>query len=249
VGGRKLVPQDAGRYADRFPKVTVKQRRILCGMLSAMDDAVGVVTAKLRELKLEENTLVIFLSDNGGPTWQNTSINDPLRGFKGDVLEGGIREPFIIQWKGKLPAGKVDDRPIISLDILPTALAAAGVDGDKTLEGVNLLPYLTGENKDAPQRALCWRYGKKHAVRIGDWKLTDNGDGAKLYHLANDIGEKTDLAAKEPGKLKELQAAYAQWNKDNIEPKWGGNHKPRKKRAETAFSPAEFQAFRIEDDL
>ena len=201
-----------------------------------MDDAVGVVLAKLRELKLEDNTLIFFFSDNGGPTGVTTSRNDPLRGMKGDVLEGGIREPFLVQWKGHLPAGKVDDRPIISLDIQPTALAAAGVPIDASLEGVNLLPYLTGDNKEAPHTALFWRYGKKHAVRMGDWKLTDQGDGAKLYNLAADIGEKNDLAAKEPGKLKELAAAYEEWNAKNIGAADGGKGKRGKRQESPAAS-------------
>jgi arylsulfatase A-like enzyme len=249
VGGKKLVPQDAGKYMDRFPNIKPQQRQIFAGMMAGMDEAVGTVLAKLRDLKLEDNTLIVFLGDNGGPTWQTTSKNDPLRGQKGDVLEGGIRVPFMIQWKGQLPAGKVDDRPIISLDILPTALAAAGVAGDEALEGVNLLPYLTGKSKEAPARALCWRYGKVHAVRIGDWKLTDNGDGEKLYNLATDIGEKNDLAAKEPGKFKELKAAYDKWNAKNIAPKWGAGPGVKKEQKKSTAIPADTRvAFQMEDD-
>src|ERR1035437_5537968 len=132
-------------YTPLFRSVIKDQkRRTYAAMLSAMDDNVGRVLAKLREHGLEENTLIFFLSDNGGPTLATTSRNDPLRGYKGQVLEGGIRIPYIIQWKGHLPAGTVCDQPVISLDIHPTAVAAAGggVSPDWKLDGVNLLPFL-----------------------------------------------------------------------------------------------------------
>jgi arylsulfatase A-like enzyme len=248
-GGKKLVPADAGPYRDRFSDIQPEQRQAFAGMMAGMDAAVGTVLAKLRDLKLEDNTLIVFLGDNGGPTWQTTSKNDPLRGQKGDVLEGGIRVPFLVQWKGKLPAGKVEDRPIISLDILPTALAAANAPSDAALEGVNLLPFLTEKSSAAPHTALFWRYGTKHAVRMGDWKLTDQGDGAKLYNLAQDISEKTDLADKEPGKLKELQAAYEKWNSQNVPAKWGHAGKPGKEKPAATPAAAEKQAFLLEAAL
>lgn len=220
-GGKKLVPQDAGKYRERFPGIQPEQRQIFAGMLSAMDDAVGTVLGKLRALDLEENTLIFFLSDNGGPTWQTTSGNGPLRGSKGDVLEGGIRVPFLVQWKGRLPAGKVDDRPVIALDILPTVLAAVGQPGDARLEGVNLLPYLEGEKPEPPHAALFWRYGRNRAVRMGDWKLASEGDGDALYNLVTDIAEKKDLSATEPDRLAEMRAAYEAWNSRNVPAKWG----------------------------
>ena len=219
-----LLPQASPpKYRDRFAEVTDPKRRTFLGMELAMDDAIGAVLAKLRALQLEENTLIFFISDNGGPTWQTTSSNHPLRGSKGDVLEGGVRIPLIVQWKGHVPADKVDDRPVISLDIVPTALAAAGIVPAKpeNLEGVNLLSYLTGRQPELPSRVFCWRYGKKYAARTGDWKLADQGDGAKLYDLKSDIGEQHDLAAQEPEKVKQLQAAYDAWNARNVEPKWG----------------------------
>ena len=160
VHGPMEAPQS---YIDRFPKIADKKRRTFAGMLSALDDAIGNVLTKLREHKLEENTLVIFFSDNGGPTAVNTASNGPLSGFKASVWEGGVRVPFLMQWKGKLPAGKVDDRPVIQLDVQPTVLAAAGVEAksDWKLDGVNLLPYLTGEKKDAPLS-----FGKKWSKSI-----------------------------------------------------------------------------------
>ena len=228
--------QALDKYLARFQSIEDQRRRTFAGMLSAMDDAVGTVLTKIREHKLEENTLIFYFSDNGGPTANTTSRNDPLSGFKAQVWEGGIRIPYIIQWKGRLPAGKVDDRPVIQLDILPTAMAAAGspVAADAKLDGVNLLPYLTGDKTGIPHKALFWRFGRQRAVRAGDWKLTDMGEGAKLFNLAQDIAEKNDLSAKEPAKLQELEAAYKEWNSQNIEPKWlparpGAKGKAKKK--------------------
>jgi arylsulfatase A-like enzyme len=191
----------------------------------------------LKETGQEENTLIFFISDNGGPTAQITSNNGPLRGFKAQTWEGGIRVAWIANWKGQIPGGKVDERPVIQLDILPTVLAAAGVEvkSDWKVEGVNLLPYLKGEKKDAPHEALYWRFGQQIAIRKGDWKLVKavgtgagnrqsteaaSTEGAQLFNLAKDIGETTDLASKEPEKLKELAAAWDQWNRDNVDAKW-----------------------------
>src|SRR5262249_50306898 len=152
------------------------QARIYAAEMSAMDDAVGRVLATLRERALEENTLIFFLSDNGGPMTKmgpNGSNNRPLKGQKGDTWEGGNRVPFFVQWKGPLPAGKVYDQPVIQLDILPTAIAAAGgeVSPDWKLDGVNLIPYLKDEAEGEPHETLYWRFGPEWAIRRGDWKL------------------------------------------------------------------------------
>lgn len=237
------------KYETRFSSIADTKRRHFAGLLSSLDDAVGSVLGKIRELKLEEDTLVIFIADNGGPTAQTTSSNGPLRGFKSQTYEGGVRVPFAIQWKGKLPAGKVDARPVIQLDLLPTALAAAGVEAeaDWKLDGVNLLPFIKGEKTEPPHDALYWRFGQQLAIRKGDWKLVKGPDenaprggaggkadvaGAQLYNLADDIGEKTDLAAKNPEKVKELAAQWNSWNSGLVDPKWlpnrraGGRNKP-----------------------
>jgi arylsulfatase A-like enzyme len=216
--------ETAPKYLERFSAIENPRRRTFAGMLSAADDAVGAVLAKIREHNMEENTLIFFISDNGGPTSQTTSRNTPLSGFKGMLLEGGIRVPFLAQWKGRFPANQTDDRPVIALDVSATALAAAGVQmpADSKADGVSLIPFLTGERADAPHNALFWRFGLQRAVRIGDWKLLDNGDGPKLYNLTKDVGEKNDLSASEPEKVKELETAYREWNAGNIEPMWWG---------------------------
>ncbi len=236
--------QATEKYLSRFPNITDKKRQTYAAMQSAMDDAIGTVLAKVREQKQEENTLIFFFTDNGGPTANNSSTNGPLRGRKAQTWEGGIRVPWMVQWKGRIPAGKVDDRPVIQLDILPTALAAAGVETkpEWKLDGVNLLPLLTGEKSGRPHEALFWRFGQQIAARVGDWKLvkaTGNAtmerggaastEGAELYNLAKDIGEKENLASKEPEKFKELAAAWEQWNAGNVDPVWTGPVRAKRK--------------------
>jgi arylsulfatase A-like enzyme len=233
------------KYRSRFPHIANQKRQTFAAMLSAMDDAVGAVLAKIREHGLEENTLIFFFSDNGGPTASTTSGNGPLRGFKAQTWEGGIRVPFMVQWKGCLPAGKVEDRPVIQLDILPTALAAAGVNPkpEWELDGVNLLPYLTGAKTGSPHEALYWRFGGQLAIRKGDWKLVKgpglaagpavmqgkaNTEGAELYNLAQDFGEKHNLAAQNPAKVKELATAWNVWNKELADPAWSGAKRAQK---------------------
>ena len=187
-----------------------------------MDDNVGLVLSKIRALGLENDTFIVFVSDNGGPTRVTTSSNAPLNGYKAQVWEGGIRVPFLMQYTGHIPAGKIVDQPVIQLDIHPTALALAGVKvpADAKLDGVNLLPYLTGEKPGAPHEALFWRFGAQRAVRKGDWKLTDMGNGPRLFNLASDIGEKHDLAGTNSAKLQELEADYKVWNAKNIAARW-----------------------------
>lgn len=226
----------------RFGSIADEQRRTYAAMLTALDEAVGKVVEKLRADGLEEDTLIFFLNDNGGPTMLGTTINgsknDPLRGSKRTTLEGGVRVPFVARWKGKLPEGKVYDQPVIQLDVLPTALAAAGVEvsPDWKLDGVDILPALKGESDRAPHDALYWRFGEQFAIRRGDWKLVrydraldnpgerSNGRGVgpiRLYNLAEDIGESRDLAAEKPEKVEELLAAWKAWDKELVEPLWG----------------------------
>jgi arylsulfatase A-like enzyme len=238
----------------KFASIQDEKRRTYCAMMAAMDDAIGRVTAKLQDSGLEQNTLVFFISDNGGPTMQgtatNASINAPLRGSKRTTLEGGVRVPFFVRWPDKVPAGKVYDQPVIQLDVLPTALAAAGIEApaDAKLDGVNLVPYINDEHSTAPHEALCWRFGPQMAIRKGDWKLVkydpvvDGQRGrateAKLYNLAEDIGEARDLAAQRPEKAAELQADWEQWNELNAPPLWRQEFgQPRRARQNADAAP------------
>lgn len=215
--------QATQKYLDRFKDEPDKKRRTLLAKLSALDDAVGLVLGKLREHKIEDNTLIFFISDNGGPTGSNGSRNYPLRGFKGQVFEGGIREPFCVQWNGHIPAGKVDDRTVVSLDIFPTALAAAGAEkpaGDN-LDGENLLPFLKEGNTDVVHPSLYWRFGPQWAIRDGNMKLMHNvPNGTMLFDLGKDMSETHDLASSQPDEVKRLKAKYDAWNSKNIAPLW-----------------------------
>ena len=218
---------------DRFKHLPDSHRVIFAGMLASLDDAVGEVMAKLREHGLEENTLVFFLSDNGGPTAELTSSNLPLRGGKGNVYEGGVRVPFIVQWKDRLPAGKVYEQPVSALDILPTALAAAGAKAPDNLDGVDLVPYLTGKKRSAPHDTLFWRYNGQKAIRKGKWKLIRDlpprlGKRVQLFDLENDIAEENDLSEKHPEVVAELTAAFEELNSQMVAPLWGGR-KPKRK--------------------
>ena len=228
---------------DRIPN---PNRRTYASMLFAMDDAIGKLLAKLDKENLTENTLIFFISDNGGPESVNFSDNGHLKGVKATTWEGGIRVPFFVQWKAVLPKGKVYDNPVIQLDILPTVLAASGGEYShkKKLDGVNLLPYFKGENKEPPHDALYWRFGAQMAIRMGDWKLTKapgedikfnradlaSAEGSHLYNLKEDIGEQKNLSATNPEKVKTLTQAWNQWNKDLEKPAWGQQNLKAKKK-------------------
>lgn len=205
------------KYLDRFPGIADPRRKLFAAMMAAMDDAVGRVMAKVRELGQEENTLVFYISDNGGPTQSTTSKNGPLRGFKMTTYEGGPRVPFLAQWKGTWPAGRTYDLPVINLDVLPTVLAAAGakIEADWKLDGVDLTPHVTGAVTGRPHETLYWRYGPQWAVRHGDYKLVVSRGGGpepELYNLAIDIRESNNLAAREPRRVQDLRARWEKWN-------------------------------------
>lgn len=196
------------------------RRKRLADILQ-LDEITGRILDKIRELGLEENTLIFFLSDNGAGAAEDSK---PFRGTKWTLWEGGIHEPFIVSWKGKIPAGQIVEHPVIQLDILPTTLAAAGgkIDPEWKLDGVNLLPLLEKKTETAPHDALFWRVGPQFAVRQGDWKLVKAGlaEPVRLFNLAEDKGEAQDLAAKEPARVQELQVKWDEWNRGNQPPRW-----------------------------
>jgi arylsulfatase A-like enzyme len=227
----------------RFSHVEDLQRRTFLAMMASLDANIGRLMQALREADLEEQTLVVFLSDNGGATGPlrprpdapsehgvNSSSNAPFRGDKRDLLEGGIRVPFLVRWKGQLPAGLVYEEPVISLDVLPTVLAAAGVTPPPGLDGVDLLPFLRGERHDAPHDALFWRFDflpsgtaepRRWAIRAGDWKLVKNArEPLSLYHLRDDPAESRSLAHAEPERVAALRARWQAWNAELMPPAW-----------------------------
>jgi len=184
--------QTTKKYYDRFPEIADKNTRIYAAMTSALDDGVGAIEAKLKEDGLYRNTLVIFLSDNGCPSYLHGACsNAPLVGFKRTHFEGGVRIPYIVSWPGHLPAGRVDDRTVSSLDIFPTAVAVAHgkLPADRQYDGVNLISFMTANRSSAPNPVLYWRAGPTFAIRDGDWKMivmnkappgAKPGDGLKV---------------------------------------------------------------------
>jgi len=207
--------QATRRDHDRFASIADPHRRMWAAMLASMDDAIGVVLDALRRNGIDRDTLVFFLSDNGGPTKELTSRNDPFSGGKGQVLEGGIRVPFVISWPGRLPAGKVDDHPVSALDVLPTALAAAGVPIPEGLDGVEL-----AARRD--DRSLYWRMGAQLAVRKGAWKLVrlKANEPFRLHDLDADPAEKRDLLAEQPDRAGRLRDELMTWDRTLAPPLW-----------------------------
>jgi len=229
-------PLDADARTNRLTSYTYSSpdRMKQAAVTLALDDNVGWVLDTLDALNIATNTLVFFINDNGGdPDWP--SDNSPLRDAKTTTYEGGIRVAWVMRWPAQIPAGQVLTNPVISLDVLPTALAAAGVPvpTHHPLDGVNLLPLVTGQTNALPRDTLYWRtWGRtfgQSAVRRGDWKLHINNTDAfvQLFHLNPDgTGEYNNLATNNPAKLLELAAAFAQWEAETLEPLWGRNVLP-----------------------
>lgn len=211
--------QTTDAYLARVAHIADPQRRTYLAMLAAMDDAVGQIAAAADANGRE--TLIVFTSDNGGPTWQTTSSNGPLNGVKALVLEGGIRVPTVLRWRGRLPQGAVSSTVATGFDITATALAAAGAPRTRDLDGMDLTPILTGARKAPTARPLYWRLGPQGAMRAGDWKLIKAEDSWMLFNLARDPGERTNLAAVEPERLAQMAADWRRWSGTMPEPKWG----------------------------
>jgi arylsulfatase A-like enzyme len=211
---------------------------VYAAMIASVDESVGRVLATLDELKLAEDTIVIFSSDNGGVGGYvreglkkagDVTDNAPLRSGKGSLYEGGVRVPWIVRWPGKIPTGTTDV-PIISVDLMPTLLelAAGKPPADQPLDGVSMVECFTSGGKKAPSRDLfwhfpgylgagvgTWRTTPASAIRSGDWKLIEFLETGKLelYDLAKDVSQKTDLAEKEPERAKELHGKLVAWRK------------------------------------
>lgn len=214
--------QATQKYLDRFDHISAKRRKTYAAMVSAVDDGVGLILDKLSELELSENTLVVFLSDNGGPEHVNASDNGPLRGRKGNLLEGGIRVPFAMQWPGTIPAGIVYEHPVISLDLFATITARnkGKINLTHPIDGVDLLPFLTGEQSGVPHDALYWRKFDQNrmAVRSGTDKWIAYGDSTLLFDLNKDIGETVDQTDDQTEKASTLEQQFTEWNREMTDP-------------------------------
>lgn len=207
---------------EKFPNLKGK-RKTLAAMTLGLDRACGRVLDKIKELGLDENTIIVFTNDNGGPTDTNASVNDPLSGTKANHLEGGIRVPFLMSWPKNIKVNKTYNYPISTLDLLPTFVAAAGGDIQKIkgLDGVDLLPYIKGEKNERPHELLYWKKENRGAVRFNDWKLIRFPDRpAELYNLNEDISEINNLAAIYPDKVKSLYKKLFNWELTLERPLW-----------------------------
>ena len=213
-------------YKGMYTSISDTKRQTYAAMVHSLDDEVGRVVEALDRLSLREDTIVFFMSDNGGPEHANASDNGALRGGKGEVYEGGIRVPYIVSWPGRIAAGQVNDYPVLSIDAMRTSLELANAPIDSGIEGQNLLPYLEGELDKAPREALFWRMenGTDFAVRSGEWKLLQARDqeGLQLYRLDEDIAEERNEAATRPEVVSRLTELYEDWNAKNIEPFFPG---------------------------
>lgn len=213
------------------------RRAEVAAMTLALDRGVGTILDALHAHGLVDDTLVVFVNDNGGPPGHD---NGGLRGRKGTLWEGGIRVPFLMQWPARLPRGRVAAEPVIALDILPTALAAAGIASDGAeLDGVDLLPFLTDATSSPPHDALHWRQGDRWAVRSGSLKLVRAEAGEPmLFDLGEDRGESGDLAATRPDDARRLLRLHEAWNAALVEPiAWDGREgpgRPKKPRPRAA---------------
>jgi arylsulfatase A-like enzyme len=215
-------------YLARFPHIKNEKRRTYAAMIAAMDDGIGAMLDVLDQRKIADNTLIFFLSDNGGPEQNNGSNNDPLRDGKGSLHEGGIRVPFAVRWPARIPANQVYESPVISLDILGTIAAVTGIEThpDRPLDGVNLLPYLRREDTGVPHDRLFWRKfdADERAIRQANAKLTTGikNSGKELFDIETDIGEKYNFASKNKEAVKMLEEAHEAWEAEMIEPAFPG---------------------------
>ena len=211
-------------WFSKTPAHLPKERRQALAMIAAMDDGVGRIRAMLQALGMEQNTLIVFIGDNGAPLKQgawNGSFNVPLVGEKGMLTDGGVRTPFVAAWPGTLPTGRVYEQPVSSLDVAATAVALAGLPPDANLDGVNLIPFLCGENSEnntAPHESLFWRWRSQAAVLEFPWKLIRLGPTERfLFDVTTPAGETMNLIARHPEIAARLDARLKTWS-DTLQP-------------------------------
>ncbi len=231
-------------YIEPFKEIENEKRRIYAAMMVSLDEGVGRVLQALEKQGVRDNTLIVFLSDNGGPSFKNGSNNGPLRDRKGSVWEGGMRVPFMLQWPSKIPAGQVREDIVSSLDLLPTFAAVASVEPVKQASGINLMPYLTDPEKTVGERVLHWR--RDHmtdcALRFGKFKWVENRvrNETWLIDLEKDIGEKKNLIHEYPEIAEKLRAQYMQWESTAPEPSfksgWNAKHAAQSQKEKEEYT-------------
>ena len=209
------APQE---HVDRFNHIEDLNKRVYYGMISALDEAVGSIHQRVKDLGMEENTLIVFLSDNGGALYTEATDNGPLKGGKFTHFEGGVNIPYLMKWKGRIPAGQRFGQPVSSTDIFPTALVAAGgrLPSDRTYDGVDLLPYLDGRNQKAPHPRLIWRADHIWAMRKGEYKLilSTRDKWLEFYNLSDDPYEATNLKEQLPEMVKAFCEEHLEWQQE-----------------------------------
>ncbi|NWK54191.1 sulfatase-like hydrolase/transferase [Verrucomicrobiaceae bacterium N1E253] len=227
--------QAPANVADKVRHIADKNRRVYAGMLVSLDDGVGRIIKSLKDQGVYQNTVVVFLSDNGAPKSSSAS-SAPLRGFKGDTYEGGTRVPFVMSWPAKIQAGTVYAHPVSSLDLVPTMVQLAGAKpAKKRLDGVDLMPFILGEKRDRPHEVMFFRRDDDYAIRQQDWKLLWNNGApsgtrkVELFNLADDPNETTDLISQYPEKAKKLQKQFDAWDGKLPDNAWWGGPKNRKR--------------------
>jgi uncharacterized sulfatase len=210
---------------DALSHIEDHRERVYAAMIRSLDRGVGQVLEALKRNGLEENTLVLFTSDNGGAGYLGLpDVNDPFRGWKLTLFEGGIHVPYFAKWPARIAPGTVVTSPVHHFDIYATAAAAGGASlpEDRIIDGVDLLPYVTGENTGVPHKALFWRSGASQSALVDGWKLnlSDPPGRAWLFNLRQDPNEQNDLAAARPDKVAELKAALDAHNAEQTTSAW-----------------------------
>lgn len=211
-------------YYRQFANIKDPVKRTYAAIIKSLDDQVGRLLKHVDSLGIDDNTIIFFLSDNGGAVYNGTTDNAPYRGGKLTNFEGGIKIPFMMEWKNHINPGTVYKYPVISLDIFATVAGVIGLDlpTDRKYDGVDLIPYVNGEVKAAPHQALYWRSDFNKAIRKGDWKLIENeyDNTNQLYNLAVDSTEMNNLYTQKPEVAKNLEADLDSWEKEMVKPLW-----------------------------
>lgn len=219
------VPFQAPReYYEMHDDEPDKNKRVYYAMIHALDDCIGYLMEKMELLELDKNTIVYFISDNGGAAYTKATENGPYKGGKLTYFEGGVNVPCIVKWPGNIPEGLVYDKPISSMDLFHTAveIAECPLPKDRVYDGVNLIPYLNGDKDGLPHEMLFWRADHVYAMRKGDYKflLSTRDNWAEVYKISEDKYEKFDLNSSQPDILEELLIDFDAWQNDLMDPLW-----------------------------
>ena len=210
---RGLV-QAPGKYMEKYPstdRINGERRHKFMASVTCMDDSIGRVLDRINTLGLRQDTIVIFVSDNGAGGGGDSG---PLRGRKGDMFEGGIRVPFLMRWPDQIKPGVVSDEFLTALEIFPTLVQAAGADlpENTVFDGFDMLPVLQGQ-RESPRKNMFWERKGEYGARVGKWKLVNSRGSTGLFDLSEDLGEQNNLSNKLPAVKERMESSYLQWLK------------------------------------